>query len=111
MVTRRRAEEAAVADEKMGHRVPRPRAAAAGPREALPQRTPGASGTGWPEPVGRPPTPGQDGFPEFSWEDGFPEFALPEYIRMDGPELAGETERPPTHEVLDRVLDALRKLS
>jgi hypothetical protein len=102
MVTRRRAEEAAVADKKMGHRVPWPRAAADGPRETLPQRTPGATGTGWPEPAGRPPASGQDGFPEF---------ALPEYIRTDGPELAGETERPPTHEVLDRVLDALRKLS
>jgi hypothetical protein len=33
-----------------------------------------------------------------------------EYIRLEGPELAGETEFPPPPEVLDRVLDALRKL-
>ncbi len=82
--------------------MPWPRAAAVGPRETLPQRTPGASGTGWPESAGCPPSSGPDSFPEFT---------LPEYVRTDGPELAVETECPPTPEVLDRVLDALRKLS
>jgi hypothetical protein len=95
----------------MSHRAPWPHNRAAGPRESLPHatlprqsfpgqslpgqslphRTPGASSPGWAEPAGRP--------------------AFLEYIRLDGPELAGETELPPPPEVLDRVLDALRKLS
>ena len=85
----------------MSHRPPWPHNRAAGPREflphqtsphqSLPHRTPGASNPGWDEPAGHP--------------------AFLEYIRLDGPELAGETEFPPPPEVLDRVLDALRKLS
>lgn len=61
------------------------------PHQSLPHRTPGASGPGWAEPASRP--------------------AFLEYIRLEGPEMAGETELPPPPEVLDRVLDALRKLS
>jgi len=92
----RRAEEPAVPEENMSHRAPWPHNRAAGPREflphqTLPHRTPGASNPGWDESAGRP--------------------AFLEYIRLDGPELAGETEFPPPPEVLDRVLDALRKLS
>jgi hypothetical protein len=97
----RRAEEPAVPEENMSHRAPWPHNRAAGPREflphqtlphqSLPHRTPGASNPGWDEPASRP--------------------AFLEYIRLDGPELAGETEFPPPPEVLDRVLDALRKLS
>ncbi len=74
----------------MGPRVPRPRTSAAGPGETLPQRTPGASDTGWPDPA---------------------VYADWDYVRIDGPEVAGETDFPPPPEVLDRVLDALRKLS
>ena len=85
----------------MSHRAPWPHNRAAGPRESLPhptlprqslpRRTPGASSPGWAEPASRP--------------------AFLEYIRLGGPELTGETEFPPPPEVLDRVLDALRKLS
>jgi hypothetical protein len=73
---------------------PWPQNRAAGPRDTLPQRTPGASGTGWAEPA--------------------PGAVFLEYIRLDGPdgpELAGDTEFPPPPEVLGRVLDGLRKLS
>lgn len=91
----------------MGHRVPRPRTSAAGPRETLPQRTPGASGTGWPDSAGPADCSPEDCTPEFA----FPEFAFPDYVRTEGPEMAGETGFPPPPEVLDRVLDALRKLS
>jgi hypothetical protein len=85
----------------MSHRAPWPHNRAAGPREfllhqtsphqSLPHRTPGASNPRWDEPASRP--------------------AFLEYIRLDGPELSGGTEFPPPPEVLDRVLDALRKLS
>jgi hypothetical protein len=106
LVRLRRAEEPAVPEENMSHRAPWPHNRAAGPgeslthpalppkslpRQSLPHRTPGASGPGWAEPAGRP--------------------AFLEYIRLEGPELAGETELPPPPEVLDRVLDALRKLT
>lgn len=85
----------------MGHRVPWPRPAEPGPRESLPQRTPGASGTGWAESAGHAASPR---------DDEAPEFTFPDYL-AEGPELAGETDAPPPPEVLDRVLDALRKLS
>jgi len=90
----------------MSHRAPWPHNRAAGrreslphptlprqspPRQSLPHRTPGASGPGWAEPAGGPP--------------------FLEYIRLEGPELPGETELPPPPEVLDRVLDALRRLT
>ena len=85
----------------MSHRPPWPHNRAAGPREflphqtsphqSLPHRTPGASNPGWDEPASHP--------------------AFLGYICLDGPQLAGETEFPPPPEVLDRVLDALRKLS
>lgn len=97
----RRAEELAVPDENRGHRAPRPRAAADGPGEALPQRTPGASSAGWSEP---------GGWAAGSPEDRALEFTVLEYIRMPGPEPAGESEYPPTAEVLGQVLDGLRKL-
>ena len=61
------------------------------PLQSLPHRTPGASSPGWTESASPP--------------------SFLEYIRLEGPELAGETEFPPPPEVLDRVLDALRKLS
>ena len=86
----------------MDHRVPWPRTAEAGPRESLPQRTPGASATGWPEPASHGAG---------SREDQAPEFSFPDYIAAESPELAGERDFPPPPEVLDRVLDALRKLS
>ncbi len=75
----------------MTDRAPWPHHRAACPRDTLPQRTPGASSTGWAEPAHGAP--------------------FLEYIRLDGPELAGETEFPPPPEVLGRVLDGLRKLS
>jgi hypothetical protein len=90
----------------MSHRAPWPHNRAAGPRESLPHptlprqslprqslphRTPGASGPGRAEPASGPP--------------------FLEYIRLEGPELPGETELPPPPEVLDRVLDALRRLT
>lgn len=90
----------------MGHRAPWPHTAAAGPRKTLPQRTPGASGTGWPESASHAACSREDCTPEFF----IPEFAFPGYVRTEGPELAGETDFPPPPEVLDRVLDALRKL-
>ena len=74
----------------MTDRAPWPHNRAAGPRGTLPQRTPGASSTGWAGPA-------QDA-------------AFLEYICLDGLELAGETEFPPPPEVLGRVLDGLRKL-
>ncbi|MCW2906338.1 MAG: hypothetical protein JWL68_1127 [Actinomycetia bacterium] len=75
----------------MSHRAPWAQNRAAGQRETLPRRTPGASSTGWAEQPSRP--------------------AFVEYIRMDGPELCGEADFPPPPEVLGRVLDGLRELS
>ena len=88
-------------DEKRGHRAPRPHTAAGGPPETLPQRTRGASGTGWPQSASR--TAG-------SRDDLTPHFTLLDYVRLEGAELDGETGFPPPPEVLDRVLDGLRKL-
>ena len=39
------------------------------------------------------------------------QFTLLDYVRLEDPHLAGETDVPPPPEVLDRVLDGLRKLS
>ena len=39
------------------------------------------------------------------------QFTLLDYVRLEEPQLAGETDVPPPPEVLDRVLDGLRKLS
>jgi hypothetical protein len=76
----------------MSHPAPWPRNPATGPQESLPHRTPGASSRGWATPPGTP--------------------AFLECIRLPGFGLpAGETEFPPPPEVLDRVLDGLRKLS
>jgi hypothetical protein len=97
-----RAEELAVPDENRGQRTPGPYAAAGGPRETLPQRTRGASQAGWPEPASRGAG---------SLDDRPLQFTLLDYVRLEEPQLAGETDVPPPPEVLDRVLDALKKLS
>ena len=102
----RRAEEAAVTDEKRFRRALWPYSAAAGPRETLPHRTPGASAPPWPESAGHAASSRDDRTPE----SAFSEIAFPGYVRTEGPELGGETDFPPPPEVLDRVLDALRKL-
>ena len=101
MVAPHRAEELAVRDENGGHRAPWLHIAADGPRETLPQRTRGAS-TGWPESAGR-----RAG----SRNDRPLQFTLLDYVRLEEPRLAGEIDVPPPPEVLDRVLDGLRKLS
>jgi len=79
-----------------------PRKAADAPRETLPQRTRGASSTGWPEPASR-----RAG----SRDDRPLQFTLLDYVHLEEPQLAGESDFPPPPEVLDRVLDGLRKLS
>ena len=102
MTAPHRAEELAVPDENRGHRAPWPHAAADGPRETLPQRTRGASHTGWSGPASR----------EIGSRDDQPlQFTLLDYVRLEEPQLAGESDFPPPPEVLDRVLDGLRKLS
>jgi hypothetical protein len=91
MVALSRAEELAVPEDTMSQWAPWAQNRAAGQRETLPQRTPGASSTGWADPASHP--------------------AFLEYIRLDDPELSGEDDFPPPPEVLGRVLDGLRKLS
>jgi hypothetical protein len=102
VVAPHRAEELAIPDENQGQRAPWPHTAARGPRETLPQRTRGASSTGWPEPASRRAV---------SRDDRPLQFTLLDYVRLEDPHLAGETDVPPPPEVLDRVLDGLRKLS
>ena len=102
MVAPHRAEELAIPDENRGQRAPWPHTAARGPGETLPQRTRGASSTGWPEPASR-----RAG----SRDDRPLQFTLLDYVRLEEPQLAGETDVPPPPEVLDRVLDGLKKLS
>lgn len=96
-----RAEEPAVTDDERGHRAPWPHTAANRLRETLPQRTRGASTAGRPESASRAAR---------SRDDRFPQFTFLEYVPLEGPELAGENDFPPPPEVLDRVLDGLRKL-
>jgi hypothetical protein len=102
VVAPHRAEELAVPDENRGHRAPWPHTAADGPRETLPQRTRGASNTGRPESASR-----RAG----ALDDRPLQLTLLDYVRLEEPQLAGESDFPPPPEVLDRVLDGLRKLS
>jgi hypothetical protein len=102
VVAPHRAKELAVPDENGGHRAPWPHTAVDGPRETLPQRTRGASSTGWPEPAS---------LRAGSRDDRPLQFTLLDYVRLEEPQLAGETDVPPPPEVLDRVLNGLRKLS